>query len=145
MKAASLVALIGCAAPITLSAETINGGTISPEACSLLTEAVTLTLSKGISGAWSCSPGSDNIKIAVCSRLGSKKPVSAPCRPIATKADGTTLYNDIACTQANRSNIEIKGTKTFLASSLFPSPAIIGSDTPCDDSEISSISFFEGD
>lgn len=128
---------------IAATAAPFDDSPIKPEHCGLLSHAVNIKLSAGISGSWSCNETMQNIKVAVCSKYGSRKPAITSCRPTTVDADGVLQHNAAICSQSPSPEIQIAGEKAFVVSSLFPAPAMISLNTPCNTSSISSLDFFK--
>lgn len=102
MKKSILAALLASSAfmSFNVSAAAIpNDGVVDTDACSLLGEEVTLSLSNNVSGAYSCDEITSTIKVGACHKAGSRKAMTVNCAVIVP-ANGTdpAVYNDDSCT-----------------------------------------------
>lgn len=139
MKSWAPLFFVLCAMPVT-AAEIVSNGPISPDDCSLLSESVSINLSANVRGAWACDEVTQNIKVATCSQIGSRRPLTVQCLPIDTLPDGTDRFNASECAAA-RSEIELEGAKGFVASSSFPASVMIELGADCSDGAIVAIDF----
>lgn len=141
MKLAILL-VISCSTCITEAGTLITGGKVSEQQCELLNQEVSLQLSNGVSGAWSCDQKTKNIKVAVCSHNGSTTPTTITCSPIGHRSDGSKLYNSENC-NSQKEHYTLKGPRLFVASSAFPAPATVELGLSCNNITIKSAQFLD--
>lgn len=138
-----LAVLLGIATNLAIAAENlVNGNTIGQSDCPLLERPVITRLSAGVHGAWSCSETARAIKIATCSKYGSRSPATIPCAPVGAKPDGSTLYNFAECAADPTRSVTIAGPKAFVASSTGGAAAATGLDGGCSDDSIAALDHF---
>lgn len=69
--------------------------------CELLSEAVTISLSSNVFGAYNCDVDNNTIRVATCHKGGSRKQATVACAVVnvVTNEDGTTtnVMNDPTC------------------------------------------------
>lgn len=124
----------------SLAVDRVSNLPIGPADCRLLSEAVSIKLSRGVSGAWTCDEPTQNIKVATCSRLGSRRSFVVQCTPIDTQPDGTDRLNSAECAVPG-GGVELTGVKGFVASSSFPASVMVELGADCDDAKIVAIDF----
>jgi len=137
---ARILLLLTLSTTSSMAADLVSRDPISADDCPLLTESVSIRLSTGVSGAWNCDETTQNIKVATCSRVGSRRPLTVQCLPISSLADGTDRFNASECAAA-RGEVELNGAKGFVASSSFPASVMIELGADCSDDTIVAIDF----
>lgn len=124
------------ATPIT-SGTPIQAGN---QGCALLGEAVTISLSSNVFGAYNCDVANNTIRVATCHKGGSRKQATIACAvvnviPGQNGAADTIVMNDDSCPTTNFENSTFTSSslgKGFLASTAGGSVAAASLGAICD-------------
>jgi len=103
-----------------LSAAVITSGSqITPDAtgCVVLAEAVRLSLSSGVHGAYNCDDNRNAVNVGAC-HIGGSRSTSFKCAVIGQDEDGEAIYNHDDCPAATGDTITLDtpGYRGFRAS-----------------------------
>ncbi len=149
MKKIIYTMLVAAAGMMTSFAATAAGtaivsGTAIPNdatGCELLSEPVTLNLSKNVFGGYQCDLILNSIKVAACHKAGSRKATTLTCQVTGTNADGSSQWNDTSCA-ATTDTFDIADFRAFVASSTGGSvaPAVLGG--ACADGTVTALGHF---
>jgi len=99
----ALLMIAGLGVSVTASADDAPTGVLPGQVidntamCTLLTEGVTLTLSKNVRAAYNCATVDNSIRIATCHAAGSIKATSMQCAIVGYDATGKPIYNNTGC------------------------------------------------
>lgn len=100
---ASFVVAAGIFSAPAFATPIASGTPIQPgnAGCELLAEAVTISLSSNVYGAYNCDVDNNTIRVATCHKGGSRKQATVACAVVnvVTNDDGTTtnVMNDPSC------------------------------------------------
>ncbi|MFC5771809.1 hypothetical protein [Thauera sinica] len=134
--------IAGVGASFGASAQTAlppNGGPVTTTACTVLSEQVTLNLSKGVHGAFNCDEATNAIKVATCHEAGSRKPTTVNC--VAQGSEPDITYTPAGCA-AGVASVEISDYRAFTANSRGGGVGTAQLGGACTDSSLSGLGGF---